>query len=105
MVLQIDSKHILKVFPMPITELDARDKRSWSFPSEAYGRDTARWLSGKESACVTGDVDSVPASPGRFPGEGNGKQLQYFCWESPIDRRALQAIVPGFARESNPTER
>ena len=31
-VLQIDSKHILKVFPMPSTELAAKNKMSWSFP-------------------------------------------------------------------------
>jgi len=31
-VLQIDSKYTLKVFPMSSTELDAKDKMSWSFP-------------------------------------------------------------------------
>ena len=29
------------------------------------------WLSGKVSACNSGDVGSIPRS-GRFPGEGNG---------------------------------
>ena len=30
---------------------------------------------------------------GRFPGEGNGKLLQYSCLENPMDRGAWQAIV------------
>ena len=34
------------------------------------------WLSGKESACNTGDVGSIPGS-GRSPGKGNGNPLQY----------------------------
>ena len=36
--------------------------------------------------------------PGRFPGEGNGNQLQYSCLESPMDRRAWQAAVHGVAK-------
>ena len=30
-----------------------------------------RWLSGKESMGIAGDIDSIPES-GRSPGEGNG---------------------------------
>ena len=30
---------------------------------------------------------------GRFPGEGNGNPLQYFCLGNPMDRGAWQAIV------------
>ena len=33
-----------------------------------------RWLSGKESICQAGDVDSIPGL-GRSPGEGNGNPL------------------------------
>ena len=33
-----------------------------------------RWLSGKESACDTGDMGSISGS-GRCPGEGNGNPL------------------------------
>ena len=33
-----------------------------------------RWLSGKESICQAGDMDSVPGL-GRSPGEGNGNPL------------------------------
>ena len=35
-------------------------------------------LVGKESACKTGDTNSIPGS-GRSPGEGNGNPLQYSC--------------------------
>jgi len=42
---------------------------------------------GKESACSTGDLGSIPGS-GRSPGEGNGNSLQYSCLENPMDRGA-----------------
>ena len=35
-------------------------------------------LDGKESACNDADLGSIPGS-GRFPGEGHGNPLQYFC--------------------------
>ena len=47
---------------------------------------------GKETACNAGDLGSIPGS-GRSPGEGNGKLLQYFCLENPMDRGTWQAIV------------
>ena len=49
---------------------------------------------GKESACNTGDLSSVPGS-GRFPGKGNGNLLQDSCLENLIDRRAWQTTVMG----------
>ena len=36
----------------------------------------------KESACNGGDPGSIPGL-GRFPGERNGKPLQYSCLEIP----------------------
>ena len=42
------------------------------------------WLSGKESACQEGLAGSIPDS-GRFPGEGNGNPLQYFCLGNLLD--------------------
>ena len=45
---------------------------------------------------VTGDSGSIPGS-GRFPGIGNGHQLQYSCWENPMDRGAWWATVHGVA--------
>ena len=51
-----------------------------------------RLLGDKESAYNAGDVGSIPGL-GRFPGEENGKPLQYSCLESPMDRRAWRAIV------------
>ena len=41
----------------------------------------------KASAYNAGDLGSIPES-GRSSGEGNGKPLQYFCLENPMDRRA-----------------
>ena len=42
---------------------------------------------GKESACNTGDLGSIPVS-GRSPGEGNGYPLQYSYLENSTDRGA-----------------
>ena len=48
--------------------------------------------SGKESACLAGDVGSIPGL-GRFPGEGKGHPLQYSGLENSMD-----CIVPGVAK-------
>ena len=42
---------------------------------------------GKASVYNAGDLSSIPGS-GRFPGEGNGNPLQYYCLENPMDRGA-----------------
>ena len=60
-------------------------------------------LDGKESACNAGDLSSIPGS-GRFPGEGNGTQLQYSCLENSMDRGAWWATVHGAAKESDRTQ-
>ena len=52
---------------------------------------------GKESACNTGDPDSIPGS-GRSSDEGNGNPLQYSWLENPMDRGAWQATVYGIAK-------
>ena len=52
---------------------------------------------GKESACNSGDLGSIPRS-GRFPGEKNGTSLQYSCLENPMNRGALWATVHGVTR-------
>ena len=62
-----------------------------------------QWLSGKESACNAGDMGSIPGL-WRFPGEGNGKPLQYSCLENPMERGAWWAIVHGITKESDMTE-
>ena len=51
---------------------------------------------GKESACLAGDLGSIPGS-GRYPGEENGNPLQYSCLENSMDRGVGQATVPGMA--------
>ena len=42
---------------------------------------------GKASVYNEGDLGSIPGS-GRFPGEGHGNPLQYYCLENPTDRGA-----------------
>ena len=56
-----------------------------------------RWLSGKESACQTGDLGLIPEL-GRSPGEGNDNPLQYSCLGDPMDREGWQATVHGVAK-------
>ena len=58
---------------------------------------------GKESACSTADLASLPQS-GRSPGEENGKLLQYSSLQNPMDRWAWGATVHGRA-ESDTKER
>ena len=53
--------------------------------------------SGKESACVAGDVSSISGSE-RSPGGRNGYTLQYSCLENPSDRGAWQATVHGVTK-------
>ena len=43
------------------------------------------WLSGKESACSTGDLGLIPGLGGS-PGAGHGNPLQYSGLENPMDR-------------------
>ena len=40
---------------------------------------------GKASVYIAGDPGSIPGL-GRSPGEGNGKPLQDYCLENPMDR-------------------
>ena len=40
---------------------------------------------GKASVCSAGDPGLIPGLE-RSPGEGNGKPLQYYCLENPMDR-------------------
>ena len=57
---------------------------------------------GKEFACNTGDLGSVPGL-GRSPGEGNGYPLQYSYPENPMDRGAWWATI-WVRKESDMTE-
>ena len=51
---------------------------------------------GKESASNAGDTGLIPGLE-RFPGEGNGYPLPYFCLENYMDRGAWRATVHGVA--------
>ena len=52
---------------------------------------------GKESACNTGDLGSIPGA-GRFPGEGNGYPLQYSCMKNSMDQEVWWATVQGITK-------
>ena len=62
--------------------------KQWGFPSGSAG---------KESACNAGDLNLITGLK-RFPGEGNGNPLQYFCLENPMNREAWWATVHGVAK-------
>ena len=51
----------------------------------------------KESAWNVGDPALIPGSE-RYPGEGNGNPLQYYCLGNPFDRGAWQATVCGVTK-------
>ena len=51
----------------------------------------------KESSCSAGDLGFIPGS-GRFPSEGNGNCLQYFCLENSTDGEARRATVHGITK-------
>ena len=50
-----------------------------------------------KETCNPGDAGSV-SEWGRFPGEGNGKPLQYSCWENLMDRGAWWATIHRVAK-------
>ena len=52
---------------------------------------------GKESACNTGDLVSIPGS-GRSPGKRNGNPPRYSCLGNSMDRGACRAILQGVTR-------
>ena len=51
----------------------------------------------KNLPASAGDVGSIPRS-GWSAGGGNGNPLQYSCLETPMDRGAWEATVPGVAK-------
>ena len=82
-----------------------RDRGAWW--AAVYGvtqsRTRLKWLSsssrlsGKESTCSVGDMDSIPGS-GKSPGEGNGNPLQYSFLENPMERGAWWATYHRVAK-------
>ena len=52
---------------------------------------------GKVSAYNAEDLGSIPGL-GRSPGEENGKPLQDYCLENPLNRGAWWAIAHGVAK-------
>ena len=65
-------------------ELDTTERLHFHFHHSFWA---SPGLSGKESACSTGDAEdssSIPES-GRSPGEGNSNPRKYSCLENPVD--------------------
>ena len=58
--------------------------------TEYIKRGLPGWVSGKESACHSGDTDSVPGL-GRSPGEGKGYPLQYSGLENSMDLQSTES--------------
>ena len=73
---------------------------SGNYIPHAKTKGLPQWLSSKESACSAGAtrVTGWILRLGRSPGERNGKPLQYFGLESPMDRGAWQVTVHGVAQ-------
>ena len=59
---------------------------------------------GKESACNSGDLGSIPEL-GRSLGGGHGNPLQYSCLENPHGQRSLAGYSPWGHKESDRTDR
>ena len=57
----------------------------------------------KNPPANAGDMDSVPRSR-RFPGEGNGNPLQYYCLENPHGQRSLVGYSSWGCKELDTTE-
>ena len=71
-----------------------RPEKNWQLLFDSVG--LRRWLGGKESACNTGHIGSIPGL-GRSPGGGNGNHSSIVAWKNPMDRGAWWAIVYGVA--------
>ena len=63
-------------------------KQVYGFPGSSVG---------KESACNSEDLGSVPGL-GRSPREGHSNPLQYSCLENPMDRATWQVTAHGVAK-------
>ena len=59
---------------------------------------------GKESACNSGDLGSIPGL-GRSLEEGHGNPLQYSCLENPHGQRSLAGYSQWGLKKSDMTER
>ena len=86
---------------LPFPSGSQRVRHDWATKhSTAYTTGLPWWLSGKESACNTGGVGSMPRLA-RSLGGGNDNSLQYSCLGNPMNRGALQATVHGVSKESD----
>ena len=74
-----------------------------NLPGSLFTEDFPGGSDGKASVYNAEDLGSIPGS-GRFPGEGNGNLLQYFCLENLMDGGAwcrLHGVAKSRARLSD----
>ena len=57
---------------------------------------------GKESACIRGDLSLIPRLE-RSPGGGHGNSPRYSCLDNPHRKRSLVGYNPWALKESNMT--
>ena len=92
--------------PWDFKELDTTERLNWT-ELKLYGNRKAKSFpggsDGKQSACNTGDLGSIPGS-GRSPGGGHDNPLQYSCLENPHGLRSLVGYSPWGCTESDMTE-
>ena len=93
-----------------VNSIEWAKKFVWGFSLRCYRTNfsantinTLGGSDGKESACSAGDQGLIPGS-GRFPGQGNGKPLQYYCLENPHGQRSLAGYSPWGHTELDTTE-
>ena len=61
-----------------------REVNTWA-ELGTFSEDFPGGSDGKASVYNVGDLGSIPGL-GRYPGEGNGNPLQYYCLENPMER-------------------
>ena len=87
-----------------LTEGAASTKaRGWDENQGVYSLGFPGGADGKESACSTGDLGSVPGS-GRSPGGGHGNPLQYSWLANPHGQRSLAGYSTWGLKELGVTE-
>ena len=80
---------IRKIMIETIKQTNKKDNYTFKDAITMHG--LLQWLSGKESTCSSGNVDSISGSR-TSPGEGNSHPLQYSCLRNPIIGDGRQSV-------------
>ena len=73
--------------------MEGTGRLGWTYPSTTilwYYTMYKNCPGGSDSKASVYNAGDLGSSPGleRYPGEGNGNPLQYYCLENPMDRGA-----------------